>query len=54
MNELLEQVAYYVDDQLDGDVTHVEENCGFIWIETDKGKSYSILVTECEPDEDLD
>lgn len=47
-----EQILNYVLDQLDDEVQEVEENCGAIWIKTESGKTYSILVTECE--EDLD
>ena len=54
MSELLEQIAYYVEGEVEGNITEVEENCGSIWITTDEGKTYSILVTECEPNEDLD
>lgn len=52
MDKLLEQIAYYVQGEVDGEITEVEENCGSIWITTDTGQTFSILVTECEQDPD--
>lgn len=47
-----EQIASYVKDSLEGEIVSMEENCGSMWITTDSGKVYSIMVMECEPEEE--
>jgi hypothetical protein len=46
------EIAGFVNESVDGVITSVEENCGSFWITTDEGKTYSIMVMECEPEED--
>jgi hypothetical protein len=51
--EIKDQVAGYVLGELGGaeEVTGVEENCGSMWVTTKDGKTYSVSVMECEPEE---
>ena len=53
-----DQIKSYVLDQLGVSDEHdaepiesVEENCGSIWITLDNGKTYSIQIIECEPEQ---
>ena len=32
-------------------IKDIEENCGSIWITLDNGKTYSIQIIECEPEQ---
>jgi len=50
--EINAEIASYVKGEVEGEVVSTEENCGSLWITTDSGKVYSIMVMECEPDED--
>jgi len=51
--EIKDQVAGYVLGEIGGveEVTGVEENCGSMWVTTKDGKTYSVSVMECEPEE---
>lgn len=53
---LIEKVQMYVLGELGGidEVKDVEENAGSMWITTKDGKTYSVSVMECEPDEGND
>jgi hypothetical protein len=44
------EIAAYVKGEVDGEVVSTEENCGSMWITTDSGKVYSVMIMQCEPD----
>lgn len=51
--KIKDQITGYVLGELGGvdEVSEVEENCGSMWITTKDGKTYSVSVSECEPQE---
>ena len=51
--EINAEIASYVKGNVEGEVVSTEENCGSMWITTDSGKVYSIMVMECEPEEEI-
>ena len=47
------EIGCFVMSELGGsdNIEKVEENCGSMWIETKNGKTYSVIISECETDE---
>lgn len=54
MSDVKKAIISFIGIEVGGieNIKGVEENCGTMWIDTNDGKTYSISVMECEPDED--
>ena len=52
-DKLCEKIQMYVLGEVGGitEVKEVEDNAGSMWITTKDGKTYSVSVMECEPQE---
>lgn len=52
--EIKQNIGNFVAFEVGGsdNIESIEENCGSMWIETKDGKTYSISIMECEPDQD--
>jgi len=51
--KIIDKIAGFVLGELGGveEVSEVEENCGSMWVTTKDGKTYSVSIMECEPQE---
>lgn len=52
-DQLIEKIQMYVLRKFGGidEVKEVEDNCGSMWVTTKDGKTHSISIEECEPQE---
>jgi hypothetical protein len=53
-NEINETILEYIKANLGGKVLSIEENAGGLWITCNDDKTYSIMVLECEQNEEDD
>lgn len=51
-NEINETILAHIKSNLGGKIVSIEENAGSLWITCNDEKTYSLLVLECEKDEE--